>query len=145
MVCSGVKSLIDVEATAEALETLGVPLAGWRTGTLPRFYDATGGPAVGTRVDSVDEAARLAHAHWTLGGAGVVLAQPPGESLGTDALIEEALAEADRLRVRGAAVTPFVLAHLHQRSGGATLRANRDLVLANASLAAEVAVALSEP
>jgi pseudouridylate synthase len=141
VVSSGVKSLLDVEATAELLEALSVPVLGWRTDTMPRFYDASGGPPVTARVDSVDEAMRLARTHWELVGCGVLLARPPDESLDVDDLIEDALAEAEAEHVRGKDVTPFVLARLHERSGGRTLAVNRELAAANAQLAAELAVA----
>jgi pseudouridine-5'-phosphate glycosidase len=141
VVSAGVKSLLDVPATAEVLETLGVPVLGFRTDELPLFYSARGGPPVPARVESGAEAARVARAHWELGGAGLLLARPPDESLdGVEPLIEHALAEAERERVTGQAVTPFVLAYLHEHSGGRTLQANRELVAANAALAAEVAV-----
>jgi len=88
------------------------------------------------------EAARVARVHWELGGGGLLLARPPDRSLdGVEPLIEEALAEAERRGVTGQAVTPFVLSFLHERSEGRTLAANRELVVANAGLAAEVAVA----
>jgi pseudouridine-5'-phosphate glycosidase len=141
VVSSGVKSLLDVEATAELLEALSVPVLGWRTDTMPRFYDASGGPPVTARVDSVDEALRLARTHWELVGCGVLLARPPDESLDVDDLIEDALAAAEAEHVRGKDVTPFVLARLHERSGGRTLAVNRELAAANAQLAAELAVA----
>jgi pseudouridylate synthase len=141
VVSSGVKSLLDVGATAEMLETLGVPVLGWQTETMPRFYDASGGPPVTQRVDSVDEALRLAEAHWELVGCGVLLARPPDESLDVDDLIEEILGEAESDGVAGQAVTPFVLSRLHERSGGRTLTVNRELAAANAGLAAELAVA----
>jgi pseudouridine-5'-phosphate glycosidase len=141
VVSSGVKSLLDVEATAELLEALSVPVLGWRTDTMPRFYDASGGPPVTARVDSVEEALELARTHWELVGCGVVLARPPDESLDVDDLIEDALAAAEGERVRGKQVTPFVLARLHERSGGRTLAVNRELAAANAQLAAELAVA----
>ena len=141
VVSSGVKSLLDVEATAELLEALSVPVLGWRTDTMPRFYDASGGPPVTARVDSVEEALRVARAHWELVGCGVLLARPPDESLDVDDLIEEALAAAEAERVRGQEVTPYVLARLHERSGGRTLTVNRELAAANAQLAAELAVA----
>jgi pseudouridylate synthase len=141
VVSSGVKSLLDVEATAELLEALSVPVLGWRTDTMPRFYDASGGPPVTARVDSVDEAMRLARTHWELVGCGVLLARPPDESLDVDDLIEDALAEAEAEHVRGKDVTPFVLARMHERSGGRTLAVNRELAAANAQLAAELAVA----
>jgi pseudouridine-5'-phosphate glycosidase len=142
VVSAGIKSLLDVPATVEVLETLGVPVLGFRTDTLPLFYSAHGGPPVPARVESAAEAAQVARAHWEIGGAGLLLARPPDESLDdVEPLIEKALAEADRRKVRGQAVTPFVLSFLHERSGGRTLAANRDLVAANAQLAAEIAVA----
>jgi pseudouridine-5'-phosphate glycosidase len=139
--CAGVKSLLDVPATAEVLETLGVPVLGYRVDALPLFYAAAGGPPVSARVESPREAADVARAHWALGGAGLLLGQPPRESLEVTPLIEEGLAEARRRGVAGQGVTPFVLSFLHERSGGRTLAVNRDLIADNAALAAEVAVA----
>jgi pseudouridine-5'-phosphate glycosidase len=141
VVSAGIKSLLDVATTLELLETLGVPVLGFRTDTLPLFYSAHGGPPVPVRVESPSEAARIAQAHWELGGSGLLLARPPDDSLDdVEPLIEEALAAAARDGVTGQAVTPFVLTYLHEHSGGRTLAANRDLVVANAALAAEVAV-----
>jgi pseudouridine-5'-phosphate glycosidase len=142
VVSAGIKSLLDVPATLELLESLGVPVLGFRTNELPLFYTAHGGPAVPGRVESPDEGARVARVHWDLGGGGLLLARPPDRSLDdVEPLIEEALAEAERRGVTGQAVTPFVLSFLHERSEGRTLAANRELVVANAGLAAEVAVA----
>jgi pseudouridine-5'-phosphate glycosidase len=140
--CSGVKSLLDVPATLELLETLGVPVLGFRTDTLPLFYAAEGGPPVPARVETAGEVAAIAAAHWRLGrSGGLVLARPPDPSLEDIApLVEEALAEADLRDVEGQAVTPFVLTLLHERSGGRTLAVNRTLAADNATLAAEVAV-----
>ena len=140
VVSSGVKSLLDVPATAELLETLGVPVLGWRTDELPLFYAVHGGPAVSARVESAEEAARIAAAHWELRGGGLLLGRPPDESLDDiEPLIQRALAEAAQQGVHGQSVTPFVLAFLHRESGGRTLRANRDLIVANARLAGEIA------
>ena len=142
VVCSGPKSLLDVDATAELLEALGVPVLGFQTDNLPRFYSAAGGPPVSARVESAEEAASVARAHWALGRhSAVVLERPPAESLEVDDLLERALAAAATHGVEGPAVTPFVLTQLHDQSGGRTLAANRELVAANARLAAEVAVA----
>lgn len=143
VVCSGVKSLLDVPRTMELLETLGVPVLGFRTDDLPLFYTATGGPPVPARVESAGEAAEVARAHWELNRhSALVLAQPPPESLDDiEPLIEQALAAAQEQGITGQQVTPFVLSFLHERSDGRTLRVNRELVLANATLAAEVAVA----
>ena len=143
VVSSGVKSILDVPATSELLETLGVPVLGYRTDTLPLFYAAAGGPPVSARVESAEEAARIAHAHWRLGRhSSILLGRPASAPLDDiEPLIEQALAEAQARGVSGQAVTPFVLSYLHERSGGRTLAANRDLVADNAALAAEVAVA----
>ena len=142
VVSAGVKSLLDVAATLEALETLGVPVVGYRTDALPLFYTAHGGPALTARVDSAQDAAGIARAHWELGGSALLLTQPPPTSLeDVEPLMAEALAEVERQGIRGQQVTPFVLAFLHERSGGRTLAVNRELIVANAGLAAEVAVA----
>ncbi len=143
IVCSGVKSILDVPATAELLETLGVPVLGFRTDDLPLFYAAHGGPPVSARVESAEEAARVARAHWRLGRhTSILLGRPATESLDDiEPLIERALADANAHGVTGQGVTPFVLAYLHRESGGRTLAANRELIADNAGLAAEVAVA----
>ncbi|HEY2327855.1 MAG TPA: pseudouridine-5'-phosphate glycosidase [Gaiellaceae bacterium] len=144
VVSSGIKSLLDVPATAEVLETLGVPVLGWQTDELPLFYAARGGPPVSARVEAATEAAAIARAHWELDGAGLLLGRPPDESLDdVEPLIEAALAVAHTSGVHGQAVTPFVLSYLHRESGGRTLRANRDLVIGNARLAGDVAAAFS--
>jgi pseudouridine-5'-phosphate glycosidase len=144
VVSSGVKSLLDVAATAEVLESLGVPVLGYRVDTLPLFYAAAGGPPVSARVESPEEAARVALAHWQLEGGGLLLGRAPDEPLDdVEPLIEEALEAARAGGISGQAVTPFVLGYLHRESGGRTERANRELVAANARLAGEVAVAAS--
>jgi pseudouridine-5'-phosphate glycosidase len=144
VVSAGIKSLLDVPATLEVLETLGVPVLGFRTDELPLFYAAHGGPSVPARVESAGEAADVARTHWELDGGGILLARPPDTSLDVEPLLEEALAVAERRNVTGQSVTPFVLAFLHERSEGRTLAANRELIVANAGLAAEVAVALGD-
>jgi pseudouridylate synthase len=142
VVSAGVKSLLDVPATVEVLESLGVPVLGFRVDTLPLFYAAAGGPPVSARVESVAEAANVAEAHWKLGGAGLLLGRPPDEPLDDiEPLIDEALRAARAGGVAGQAVTPFVLSYLHRESGGRTERANRDLIAQNARLAGEIAVA----
>jgi pseudouridine-5'-phosphate glycosidase len=142
IVSAGVKSLLDVPATAEVLESLGVPVLGFGVDTLPLFYGAAGGPPVSARVADAGEAAAVARAHWELGGKGLLLGRPPNEPLeDVEPLIEAALRAAHDDGVRGQAVTPFVLSYLHRESGGRTLRANRDLIAQNARLAGEIAVA----
>jgi pseudouridine-5'-phosphate glycosidase len=142
VVSAGVKSLLDVPATAELLESLGVPVLGFRVDTLPLFYGAAGGPPVSARVETAEEAARVAEEHWRLGGAGLLLGRAPDEPLeDVEPLIDEALTAAAATGVSGQAVTPFVLAHLHRESGGRTEAANKALVAQNARLAGEVACA----
>jgi len=143
VVSSGVKSLLDVSATVELLETLGVPVLGFRTDTLPRFYSSEGGPPVPQRVEEAAEAAQIAAAHWALGGAGLLLANPPPQSLDVEDLVESAVSEAAATGVSGQAVTPFVLSFLHERSDGRTREVNRALIVENARLAGETAVAFA--
>jgi pseudouridylate synthase len=142
VVCSGVKSLLDVPATLEALETLGVPVVGFGTDTVPLFYLAQGGPQAPVRADSAEAVAVIARTHWDLGrSTGVVVTRPPDPEVDVGALIEGALDEARSQGIEGQAVTPFVLAQLHAESEGETLDVNRRLAADNAGLAAEIAVA----
>jgi pseudouridine-5'-phosphate glycosidase len=143
VVCSGAKSLLDIPATTEYLETLGIPVLGYRTDTLPLFYSAGGGPAVTQRIDDVATAARVAAAHWQLGACGLLLTNPPPESIEVAELIEESVAEAARQGIRGQSVTPFVLSRLHERSEGRTREVNRALAVSNAGLAGDVSVAFA--
>jgi len=142
VVASGAKSLLDVDATAEALETLGVPVLGWRTATLPLLYRAEGGPALSATVSTSAEAARVARVHWQLNpSAGVLLAQPPADGLDIEPVIAEAVERVRRAGVSGQAVTPAVLALVHDLTGGRSAQVNRQLITDNAALAAEVAIA----
>jgi pseudouridine-5'-phosphate glycosidase len=142
VVSSGAKSILDVPATAELLETLGVPVLGWRTATLPLFYRAEGGPPVAAVVTSAAEAARIAALHWQLNGAaGLLLARPPDPSLDIEPVIAEAVSRVRRDGVSGQSVTPAVLSLVHELTEGRSIEINRLLIADNAALAAEVAVA----
>jgi pseudouridylate synthase len=144
VVSSGIKSILDAAATAEVLETLGVPVLGWRSDELPLFYVAYGGPPVSARVETADEAAAIARAHWhELGrSTALLLGLAPVESLDDiEELIDEALADAAGRAITGQAITPHVLAYLHEHSQGRTAAVNKQLVAHNAELAGEVAVA----
>jgi pseudouridine-5'-phosphate glycosidase len=144
VVSSGVKSILDVPATAELLETLGVPVLGWRTSTLPLFYSAVGGPPVSAVVSSAKEAALITAAHWQLNdSAGVLLTRPPEPSVEIEPIIADAVARVESQGVRGQAVTPSVLALVHELTEGRSAEVNRQLIADNAALAAEVAVAYS--
>jgi pseudouridylate synthase len=143
VVCSGVKSLLDVPATLELLETLGIPVVGYGTDTVPLFYAAGGGPPAPVRCDTAADVAALARTHWELGGHGVLLTRAPDPELpAVEPLIASALEAAHAEGVTGQQVTPFVLAYLHEQSGGQTLDVNRLLAADNAGLAVEVAAAL---
>src|SRR6516162_6012951 len=142
VVSSGAKSILDVPATTELLETLGVPVLGWRTATLPLFYSAGGGPPVSAVVTSAEEAARIAALHWQLNGSsGLILARPPNPSVDLEEIITDAVSQVHRQGVAGQAVTPAVLSLVHELSGGRSVAVNRLLIADNAALAAEVAVA----
>ncbi len=150
VVCAGVKSILDVGATLEELETLSVPVLGYRTSRFPGFYLSDSGHDVPWRVDSAAEAAAVAHARRALGTdrAGVVLANPlsPDRQLDPglhDRLVAEGLALLAREGVHGKEVTPRLLEFFHDSSGGESLRANVELVLANARLAGAVAAELA--
>jgi pseudouridine-5'-phosphate glycosidase len=144
VVSAGVKSLLDVPATSELLESLGVPVLGFRVDTLPLFYAAAGGPKVSARVESAEEAAKVAYAHWELDGGGLLLGRPPDEPLDdVEPLIEAALRAAHDDGVSGQGVTPYVLSYLHRESGGRTQVANKALIAQNSRLAGEIAVAAS--
>jgi pseudouridine-5'-phosphate glycosidase len=149
VVCAGAKSILDLAATLEVLETSSVPVVGYATAEFPAFYVRSSGLPVSSRVESPQAAARLLRAHWELGGAGIVLAQALPEEQALDPRrFAEALAgaerEAARKAIRGPATTPFLLARLAELTNGETLRANQALIVANARLAARVARALAE-
>src|SRR5262249_38655316 len=117
-----------------------------RTDTFPAFYVRSSGLPVSSRADDAGEVARLLQAHWSLEGGGVVIARPIDDGLHADELarhLQSAEEEAQRAGVSGAARTPFLLRRLAELTGGATLRANEGLIIANARLAAEIAVALA--
>jgi pseudouridine-5'-phosphate glycosidase len=148
VVCSGVKSILDLPATFELLETRRVPVIGYATGELPAFYAASGGLPLSHRVDDPAGAAAIIAAHCGIpGSGGLVFVQPPPSDVALDgqeveAWISAALRDAVAVGVRGAAVTPHVLAHIARASGGRALRANVALIVNNAATAGRIAVAL---
>lgn len=149
VVCAGVKSILDVAATLEHLETLSVPVLGYRTDAFPGFYLADSGLGVPWRVESAHEVATIIEARRQLGEqAGVVLANPVSATDQLDpALHDETLTSGLQLlaerRITGKDITPALLEHFHTRTQGESLRVNVDLVLSNATLAGELAVALA--
>lgn len=149
LVCSGVKSLLDIAATLERLETLGVPVLGYGTTEFPAFYLPGSGQRLDWRVDSPEEVAAVVRARAELGTPGAVLvANPVPADAAMDRALHDralagALAAAARRGVRGKDVTPFLLEHFHAATGGASVAANIGLVRANADLGARIAVALA--
>ena len=148
MVSAGAKAILDLGRTAETLESLGVLLLGVRTSELPAFYTPWSGVPLEHRVETAAEVAQIMAARWALGQGGMLVCNPipPEAALDpafVDGIIAASLAQADRDGVRGKALTPYLLADLERKSGGATVRANRALALANAALGAEIAVAFA--
>ena len=150
VVCAGVKSILDVGATLERLESLNVAVIGYRTDRFPGFYLADSGHPVGWRVETPAQAADVLRAGRRLGtdGYGLVLANPiaPGDEMDRalhDRVLAAGLAAAETQGVRGKDVTPFLLDFFHRETHGASIAANVALVLSNARLAAEVAAALA--
>jgi pseudouridine-5'-phosphate glycosidase len=147
VVCAGAKSILDLHATMERLESLGVVVVGYRTKEMPGFFFADTGIPIPTTVSSVDEIARLFALQRSLGRqqAVVVMQPPPAEHAVRKAAIERALDtaldDAKRHGVRGGAVTPYLLTAVERATEGRTLAANLALLEANAALAAEIAAA----
>ena len=147
VVCSGVKSILDVPATLERLESLNIGVLGYRTDAFPGFYLADSGYPLDWRVDSPAEVAAIMHARAELGTSayGLLVANPIPVDAQLDPALHErvlsaALAAADDASVHGKDVTPFLLDFFHRETQGASLLANVTLVQGNARLAAEIAV-----
>lgn len=150
VVCSGVKSVLDIAATLELLETLSVPVLGYRTDVFPAFYLRDSGESVLWSADSPGAVAAIARAHWEVVGArsGIVVANPVPASAELDREVHDralatGIAMLAERGIREHEVTPALLEHFHRVTGGASLRANEALVLSNATLGAEIATSLS--
>ena len=149
VVSAGVKSILDLPLTLEYLETQGVPVVGYQTEEFPAFYTRHSGLQVDFRLDTAEEIAHLLAAQWSAGlRSGVLIANPvPAEYEADPALIDQAIAAAleaaEQKGIRGKAITPFLLAHIEQATGGKSLETNIELVCWNARLGAEVACELS--
>ena len=150
VVCSGFKSILDLAASLEAIETRGVAVIGYRTNDLPAFTTSSSGLPLEHRVDSVEEAATIIRAHRHLGLPGAIVVAnpvPAEEAVSRDIMestVKAALQEAERLGISGKAITPFLLEAVSQTTAGASLRANCALLVSNARLAAEIACAVHE-
>ena len=149
VVCAGAKSILDLPATLEALETLSVPVVGYQTSTFPAFYARSSGLPVTAQVEDPEDAAVLARAHWEMGvNSAVLLAVPaPLEDALPDKAMQEAvdqaLQDAGEHNIHGQEVTPFLLNRVSELTGKSSMKANLGLLLNNARIAARVAVELS--
>jgi pseudouridine-5'-phosphate glycosidase len=150
VVCAGAKSILDLPATLERLETLGVPVVGYRTLEMPGFFTAETGLRLSVRAESADEIARIFVAHRALGRPSALLVvQPLPAELAlprerVERAVANAVAEAKARGVRGAAMTPVMLAAVERETKGSSLVTNLELLERNAALAAEIAVALEK-
>lgn len=148
VVCAGAKAIHDLPATLEYLETIGVPVVGYRTDQFPAFYWRESGLPVTIRLDTPKEVVEFARQHWELGMRSAVLVcqpPPPEQALpraGLESLIHRVRAEAEKQNIRRQELTPFLLQRLNDLTHDETLRANLALLLNNASLAARIAKAL---
>ena len=147
VVCAGVKSILDIPLTLEYLETRGVPVLGYRTARLPSFYSVDSGYPVDSRVDEPEDLARIMSAQWSMGlGGGLVIAQAVPEEMAMEetvisAAIEDALEEAEKRKIRGRDITPFLLARVKDLTGGDSLKSNIALVENNVRLGARTVAA----
>jgi pseudouridine-5'-phosphate glycosidase len=148
-VCAGAKAILDLPRTVEHLETLGVPVIGYRTDEFPAFYSRASGLSVDITVQTPDEAAAVAARHWRTGGQTAVLVCVPVpeefEMPATDIELatEQAICMAIEQGISGKALTPFLLSRMERLTGGKTLEANRALLVNNARVAAQIAASLS--
>ncbi len=150
VVCAGAKSILDLPRTLEFLETWGVPILGWQTEQFPAFYSRTSGLHVDLRVDSGEEVAAIYRQQRALKlpqGLLVTAPVPEADELPAEEvepLIARALEEAEAQKIHGKAMTPYLLARLVQLSNARTKRANESLLVHNAAVAAEIAVAMAD-
>lgn len=149
VVCAGAKSILDLPATLEVLETQGVMVLGYQTDEFPAFFSRSSGLPVTARSNSPEEVAAIARAHWHAGvQSAILVANPLPEETALDydeveAIIQQALQDAEKKGIHGAATTPYLLSRLNDLSDGRTLQANLALLRSNARLAARIAVALA--
>jgi pseudouridylate synthase len=149
VVCSGAKSILDLPATLEVLESRGIPVIGFGTDEFPAFYARSSGLKIDAMVDTPAEIAAIARAHWAAGNSSAILVCNPLpaefalDGAWVDSLILKAVDEAKSLGVSGPSVTPYLLGRLRDLTGGKTLTANLALLRNNASLSAEIAKQLA--
>ena len=151
VVCAGAKSILDLPATMEYLETMGVPVIGYGTDEFPAFFSRSSGLKVSVRFDAPQEVAAFARTHWDLGfRSGVLVCQPIAEEFEIpreeiDPIEEQASQEAIAKGIRGQAITPFLLQRVNELSGGRSMTANISFLLNNARLAGDIARSMTTP
>lgn len=151
VVCAGAKAILDLPATLEALETRGVPVLGYQTEDFPAFYSRSSGLKVDIKIDSPEQAADIARAHWEAGNhSALLVCNPLPEDQALDAekinqVIEEAINEAETQGISGSALTPFLLDKVGKISKGESLQTNLALLRNNARLAARIAASMAKP
>ena len=150
VVCAGAKAILDLPATLEYLETVGVPVVGYQTEDFPAFYSRTSGLKTSASANSVWEIVKMARAHWNLGlQSAILVVTPPPEEVAlppeqVEEAVRQALQDARLQKIRGQQVTPFLLSRVSELTGGASLGANLGLLRNNARLAADIARQLAE-
>ena len=147
IVCSGAKSILDVSATLERLETLSVPILGYKTNKFPGFYLTDSGFDLEHRADTPQDIAQIwrARSDVATNNSALIVANPVGNQMDKalhDQILFDGLAKAKTAGIIGKAVTPFLLEYFHSNSKGESLRVNVEIIKANAALAAQIAVAL---
>ncbi len=150
IICAGAKSILDLPATMEYLETMAVPVVGYQTDEFPAFFSRKSGLNVSVRLDSPKEIVAFAKAHWVLGlKSAILVTNPIPEEYSLDdnfinPIIKQASQDAQNKGIHGQALTPFLLARINKLSEGRSLRSNLVLLHNNATLAAQIAKALSD-
>lgn len=150
VVCSGAKSILDLRATKEFLETSGVPVIGYQTDELPAFYSSASGIPVDFRIDNSRDIAKFAATHWSLGlKSAVLLVVPPPSDMALESelmeeKIDEAVKSAESEGIVGAKITPYLLKKISETTQSKSLRANTALLINNAEIAAKIAVSFAK-
>ncbi len=149
VVCAGAKAILDLPSTLEILETYGIPVVGFQTDEFPAFYSSQSGLHVDFRADSIEEISSLVRAHWACGNSNsVLITVPPPKEFEidhklVDNALQNALEEAKKSDIHGAATTPYLLQKMNELTGGLSLKANLALLKNNAEVAAKIAIALA--
>jgi pseudouridine-5'-phosphate glycosidase len=151
VVCSGAKAILDLSATLEYLETMSIPVIGYRTDEFPAFYTRRSGFKVNLNASTPEQIADIAHVRWNrlnMPGSILVVNPPPQDiemgSMEIETQIQASIQDAEKQGIRGAAITPYLLQRLNSLTNGSSMKTNLELLISNAKLAADIAVAFSK-